>query len=88
MMTEVDNSTNTVKNTVEKYTVQVVVTHGIFEYDLASKDRALGHAHAIMTTGVYRRVNESGAVEFHKAHSVRVVGQGLESKYKDRFVRT
>lgn len=70
------------------YKVQVYVEHGIFEYDVKEMSSALEHGQAIAKSGVYRRANTSGAVEFYRVMKVKVVGEGLESAYTDTFRRT
>lgn len=70
------------------YKVQVFVAHGFYEYEVASSEKAMAHGQAIMSTRVYRRVNEQGDVEFHTPYKVKVCGENLGSAYSDTFVRT
>lgn len=70
------------------YKVQVFVAHGYYEYEVDSIERACAHAQAIMSTGVYRSSSEETSVEFHKAYKVKVLGDGVGSKYRDTFKRT
>lgn len=70
------------------YKVQVYVKHGYFEYDVKEMASALEHAQVISERGTYRRSNERGEVEFHRVVKVKVIGEGLDSAYKDTFKRT
>lgn len=70
------------------YHVKIYVGHGYFEYEVKSKEQAMGHAQAIMASGVYRRVNDNDEVEFYKPYKVKVCGEELGTLYKDKFVRT
>lgn len=70
------------------YKVQVYVDHGYYEYEVKEMASAMAHAQAIMATGVYRRVNSGGDVEFFRAYKVKVRGEGLATQYSDVFVRT
>lgn len=70
------------------YKVQVYVDEGFFEYETPDMQKALGHAEAIMSRQTYRHANNDGSVHIRHVHKVRVVGEGLESKYTDTFVRT
>lgn len=70
------------------YKVKVYVEHGYFEYSVPQMSSALEHAQVIMASGVYRRSNASGDVEFYKPAKVKVCGEGLASEYPDEFKRT
>lgn len=70
------------------YQVRIYVEHGYFAYEVSTTEQALAHAQAIMSSGVYRRVNHENAVEFHKPYKVKVVGEDLGTEYPDKFVRT
>lgn len=70
------------------YQVRIYVDHGYFVYEVNNAEQALAHAQAIMSTGVYRRVNHENDVEFYKPYKVKVVGKGLGTAYPDKFVRT
>lgn len=70
------------------YQIRVYVTHGFFEYGVEEMASALEHAELIMERGVYRRSRLDGNVEFHKVVKVKVLGEGLESEYPDKFTRT
>lgn len=70
------------------YIVKVYVSHGYFEYSVSSMASALEHAQAIMSSGVYRRSNEVGDVEFYSPKKIKVCGEGLSSEYPDEFKRT
>lgn len=76
------------ENTMSNYKIKVYVDHGYFEYEVSDMSQAIGHGQAIMSSGVYRRETVNGEVEFHKPYKVKVKGEGLESEYKDKFVRT
>lgn len=69
------------------YKVQSFVEHGYYEYTVDSMEKAMGHAQAIMNSGVYRHGGD-GYVEFHKVYKVKVVGDDLQTKYPDKFCRT
>ena len=73
---------------MSEYKVQVFVDEGFFEYAVPTAQQALGHAEAIMTRQTYRHAHKDGSVHVRHVHKVRVQGKGLESKYKDNFVRT
>jgi hypothetical protein len=73
---------------VQYYRVQVFVDHGYFEYEVTSVEKAMAHAQAIMSTGVYRRSVDHTTVEFHKTYKVKVLGDELGTAYPDRFCRT
>ncbi|PPC95247.1 MAG: hypothetical protein CTY33_00385 [Methylotenera sp.] len=70
------------------YKIKVYVAHGYYQYEVKTMDAAIAHGQAIMNSGVYRRSNENGDVEFHKAYKVKVCGDGLASEYPDTFKRT
>lgn len=76
-----------VNTELSEYSVQVFVDHGIYEYDVSSAEQALAHCQAIVSSGVYRRCCAAG-VEFYPVNKVKAIGPGLESQYKDRFIRT
>ena len=70
------------------YTIKVYVKHGYFQYTVDTMEKAMAHGEAIMSSRVYRTVNNDGDVEFHHVYKVKVCGEGLGSEYGDRFVRT
>lgn len=70
------------------YKVKVYVAHGYYEYSVGNKEQAMAHAQQIAQSKVYRRVTEAGDVEFHTPYKVKVSGPGLDSQYRDTFVRT
>ena len=70
------------------YNIKVYVGHGYFQYSVDQMESAMDHAHTIMQSGVYRRSNRAGDVEFHKVLKVKVSGDGLLSEYLDNFKRT
>tara|TARA_R110000782_G_scaffold12246_5_gene37000 strand:+ start:4897 stop:5148 length:252 start_codon:yes stop_codon:yes gene_type:complete len=70
------------------YKVQIFVSHGYYEYEVDSAERACAHAQAIMATGVYRRDVNGTEVEFHKAYKVKIKGDNIGSSYQDKFMRT
>lgn len=69
------------------YEIRVYVAHGYYAYCVQDMGRALAHAHTIMSSRVYRRYSD-GSVEFHHVEKVVVVGEGLQSVYRDEFKRT
>jgi len=69
------------------YKVQVYVAHGFYEYEVSTVEQATAHVQAITNSGVYRRAIPGG-MEAHKPYKVKAIGPGLESQYKDKFVRT
>ena len=75
-------------NSETEYSVKIYVNHGYFKYSVRSKEQALAHGQQIMSSGVYRRVNEQDEVEFHKPYKVKICGEGLGTQYPDEFVRT
>lgn len=54
------------------YKVKIVTGHTTYTVEVDDKERALGMAQAIMSSGVYRHLVSDTVVEFHKAYSVRV----------------
>lgn len=73
---------------ITDYKVKVYVAHGYYEYSVGNKEQAMAHAQQIAQSKVYRRVTETGDVEFHMPYKVKVSGPGLDSQYRDTFVRT
>lgn len=69
------------------YKVQSYVAHGYYEYEVSEMEKAMAHAQAIMTSGVYRHA-ANGSVEFYPVYKVKVVGPDLETQYPDTFHRT
>jgi len=70
------------------YRVQVFVSHGYFEYEVDTIERAMAHGQAIMNSGVFRNSRDDGEVEFYKPFKVKVKGEGLKSQYPATFKRT
>lgn len=73
---------------MSEYKIKIYVDHGYYQYTVTSKDQAMAHGQTIMSSQVYRRVNENGDVEFHHVHKVKVCGEDLGSQYNDTFIRT
>lgn len=63
---------------------------GCFRYEVATREQVMDHFAAITTNG-YRRQNDRGIFEWYAPSTidrVRIVGPGLESAYRDEFMRT
>ena len=63
---------------------------GWFEYSVSTKEQAMDHFAAITSTG-YRRVNDRGIFEWFAPsliELIRIEGEGLDTQYKDKCVRT
>lgn len=73
-----------------EYKVQSFVGHGYFEYTVSTMEKAMAHAQAIMSSGVYRRHLDDNTVEMHKVYKVKVISNmdDLGSAYYDNFHRT
>ena len=63
---------------------------GLFQYKVNTLEQAMNHFAAITSTG-YRRVNDRGQMEWYSPSMLKVIkinGEGLETKYPDKFIRT
>lgn len=63
---------------------------GLYQYVVNTKEQAMNHFAAITTTG-YRRVNDRGMMEWYSPamlRFIRISGEGLETNYPDKFLRT
>ncbi len=73
-----------------KIKIQIKGLPGWFEYEVETKEQAMIHFAAITYWG-YRRVNDRGQFEWFGpsmlAHIV-IDGEGFDSEYKDKMVRT
>lgn len=74
------------------YKISVYVTGfaGLFQYEVSTLEQAMNHFAAITTTG-YRRVNDRGQFEWFSPAMIKYIkidGEGLESNYPDKFLRT
>jgi len=63
---------------------------GFYEYEVGTRDQAMNHFAAITSTG-YRRINDRGEFEWYSPGMIKfmkITGEGLDTKYPDKFVRT
>jgi hypothetical protein len=63
---------------------------GLFRYEVATLEQAMNHFAAITSTG-YRRVNDRSQFEWYAPAMLRFIkieGEGLETQYPDKFLRT
>ena len=63
---------------------------GFFQYEVSTLDQAMNHFGEITTTG-YRRINDRNQFEWYSPAMIRflkIEGEGLETNYPDKFIRT
>jgi hypothetical protein len=63
---------------------------GLFQYEVGTLEQAMNHFAAITTTG-YRRVNDRKQLEWYAPSMLRFIkidGEGLDTNYPDKFLRT
>jgi hypothetical protein len=63
---------------------------GLYQYEVGTLDQAMNHFAAITTTG-YRRVNDRGQFEWYSPAQIKFIkidGEGLDTGYPDKFIRT
>lgn len=63
---------------------------GLYQYEVKTKEQAMNHFAAITSTG-YRRVNDRSQMEWYAPSMlkfIKIEGEGLETNYPDKFLRT
>ena len=74
------------------YTLSIFVEGypGYFQYVVETKEQAMNHFAAITSTG-YRRINDREQFEWFAPSmlkTIKITGEGLETKYPDELKRT
>ena len=73
-----------------KISIYIAGHPGLFQYEVTTLQQAMNHFAAITETG-YRRVNDRGQMEWYSPHLLRFIkvdGDGLDTNYPDKFLRT
>lgn len=73
-----------------KISIYVKGMPGLFQYEVTTLEQAMNHFAAITSTG-YRRVNDRKQMEWYAPDMlqfIKIDGEGLDTNYPDKFLRT